>query len=168
MATIGDITAVDILMRMVPTIPNSTNSSQCENGCERRALDANIYCCGECINRRRHSPNCDAREFLRILIAGQDRALAEELRLGSISEVRYLTDDRDEERRNELSISRSGNGDWYVATAPEGTGTMGRAVRICTSGGAARAVPGLGRAIANAFRAIARANGQGITHVSIR
>ena len=68
--------------------------------------------------------------------------------------LRYLTDDRDEERRNELVIMQGGNGDWYVSIVPEGEGTMGRGVRICTSGGAARAKPGLGQAIAAAYRAL--------------
>lgn len=68
--------------------------------------------------------------------------------------VRYLTDDRDQRNRHELVISAGGNGDWYVAVVPEGTGTIGKAVRICTSGGASVACPGLAPAIANAFRAI--------------
>jgi hypothetical protein len=72
----------------------------------------------------------------------------------NIDEVRYLTDDRDSYRKNELVINRGGNGDWYVATVPEGAGTVGRSVRICTSGGAATAVPGLGVAISEAFRAL--------------
>ncbi|MBI4132656.1 MAG: hypothetical protein HY473_00955 [Candidatus Sungbacteria bacterium] len=82
----------------------------------------------------------------------------------TITEVRYLTDDRDERNRNELVILLGGNGDWYVAVVPEGEGTIGRAVRICTSGGASAAAPGLGVAIANAFRALANATGEGITH----
>ncbi len=77
--------------------------------------------------------------------------------MNEITEVRYLTDDRDERRRNELVIILGGNGDWYVAVVPEGQGIVGRAVRICTSGGASRAVPGLGPAIADAFRALADA-----------
>ena len=84
---------------------------------------------------------------------------------GDITEVRYLSDDRDERKPNELVISFGGNGDWYVAVAPQGEGTIGRCVRICTSGGAASAAPGLGMAIVNAFRALARAKGDGITHV---
>lgn len=85
-----------------------------------------------------------------------------------IREVRYLTDDRDERRRNELVISYGGNGDLYVAVVPEGEGTIGRAVRICTSGGASSAVPGLGVATARAFRAIASVEptqSNGVTHV---
>jgi hypothetical protein len=69
-------------------------------------------------------------------------------------EVRYLTDDRDEKRRNELVIQIGGNGDWYVSVVPEGQGAMGKAVRICTSGGAASRCPGLPAAIAQAFIAI--------------
>jgi hypothetical protein len=84
-----------------------------------------------------------------------------------IREVRYLTDDRDhpEGQRNELVIGYGGNGDWYVAVVPEGQGTLGRATRICTSGGASAAVPGLAIAIADAFRALAKAEGEGITHI---
>lgn len=40
--------------------------------------------------------------------------------------VRYFTDDRDIEDRNELVISHGGNGDWYLAIVPEGEGTFGR------------------------------------------
>jgi hypothetical protein len=35
-------------------------------------------------------------------------------------EVRYLTDDRDEKRRNELVIQIGGNGDWYVSVGKWG------------------------------------------------
>ncbi len=76
--------------------------------------------------------------------------------MSEIKEVRFLTDDKDSKRRNELVITIGGNGDWYVATVPEGRGVAGRGVRICTSGGAATAFPGLPRAIADAFHAIAR------------
>ncbi|OHA90570.1 MAG: hypothetical protein A2832_01075 [Candidatus Zambryskibacteria bacterium RIFCSPHIGHO2_01_FULL_44_22b] len=72
----------------------------------------------------------------------------------TIREVRYLTDDRDLEDRNELVIGFGGNGDWYVAVVPEGQKPIGKSVRICTSGGASSAVPGLGIAIAQAFRAL--------------
>lgn len=74
----------------------------------------------------------------------------------STDQVRYLTDDRDYKRRNELVITCGGNGDWYVAVVPEGEGTVGRGVRICTSGGASSRCPGLAPAIADAFRAIVR------------
>lgn len=72
-------------------------------------------------------------------------------------QMRYLTDDRDERNPNEIIITQGGNGDWYVATAPKGQGALGKAVRICTSGGASTRCPGLAPAIANAFRAIAKA-----------
>src|SRR3989344_1085908 len=84
--------------------------------------------------------------------------------MSEITAVRYLTDDRDARRRNELVIWVGGNGDWYVAVVPEGEGTIGRAVRICTSGGASSKVPGLTVAIANAFRALANVAGEDITH----
>jgi hypothetical protein len=67
----------------------------------------------------------------------------------------YLTDDRDypEDRQRALVIFEGGNGDWYVQVAPaHGRTTEG--VRICTSGGAASNCPGLGAAIADAYRAM--------------
>jgi hypothetical protein len=74
------------------------------------------------------------------------------------NQVRYLTDDRGDIRpgrvENELVIEIGGNGDWYVSVVPKGSGTLGRGVRICTSGGAASRCPGLPSAIADAFRAI--------------
>jgi len=79
--------------------------------------------------------------------------------MDKVTEVRYLTDDRDFKDRNELVITLGGNGDWYLAVVPEGQGTIGRGVRICTSGGASSSVPGLAVAIANAFRALVKANG---------
>ena len=89
--------------------------------------------------------------------------------MSEIREVRYLTDDRDlEGDLNELVIGFGGNGDWYVAVVPKGQGTIGRSMRICTSGGASAAVPGLGIAISDAFRAIAEArkfSGNGVTIV---
>lgn len=80
------------------------------------------------------------------------------------SEVRYLTDDRDLPEQYELVIFAGGNGDWYISVVPKGEVSV-RAVRICPSGGAAAAVPGLPTAIADAFRALANASGFGITHV---
>lgn len=73
--------------------------------------------------------------------------------------VRFLTDDRDlpKDERNELVIMQGGNGDWYVSVVPEGTGTVGKAVRICTSGGASTQVPGLTLAILRAYEAISGA-----------
>lgn len=74
--------------------------------------------------------------------------------MDGIREARYLTDDRDEGDRHELVISLGGNGDWYIAVVPEGQRTLGKSVRVCTSGGASRAAPGLTTAIANAFKAL--------------
>jgi len=67
----------------------------------------------------------------------------------------YLTDDRDlpEEDQRTLVIFHGGNGDWYVQVAPAHGRTM-EGVRICTSGGASSRCPGLGVAIADAYRAI--------------
>ena len=73
----------------------------------------------------------------------------------------YLTDDRDHpvESQRALVIFPGGNGDWYVQVAPaHGRTTEG--VRICTSGGAATSCPGLGVAIADAYRAM-KAAGSG-------
>jgi hypothetical protein len=81
-----------------------------------------------------------------------------------IREVRYLTDDRDGKRRNELVIEIGGNGDWYVSVVPEGEGTAGRGVRLSTSGGAATRAPGLTSGIAIAYKALVRAIGEGIIH----
>ncbi len=67
----------------------------------------------------------------------------------------YLTDDRDlpEDDQRALVIFPGGNGDWYVQVAPaHGRTTEG--VRICTSGGASTQCPGLGVAIAEAYRAM--------------
>lgn len=69
--------------------------------------------------------------------------------------VMYLSDDRDHspEDLRSLVILQGGNGDWYVQVA----GANGRTfegVRICTSGGASTHCPGLGVAIADAFRAM--------------
>ena len=79
--------------------------------------------------------------------------------MSEIVEVRFLTDDKDARRRNELVIFQGKNGDWYVATVPEGEGVAGRGVRISTAGGAATAFPGLPTAIADAYRSIAKAQG---------
>ena len=69
-------------------------------------------------------------------------------------EARYLTDDRELKERNELVILQGGNGDWYVGVVPEGEGCLGRMVRLCTSGGASFAAPGLTVAISDAYRAM--------------
>jgi len=67
--------------------------------------------------------------------------------------LRYKTDDRDISN-SELCIMQGGNGDWYVSVAngPDHYPTNG--VRICTSGGAAVACPGLGLAISKAYNAM--------------
>ncbi|MEK7149756.1 MAG: hypothetical protein AAB757_02175 [Patescibacteria group bacterium] len=84
-----------------------------------------------------------------------------------IFEVRYLTDDRDGRIKNEFVITRGGNGDLYVAVVPEGEGTINRGVRLCTSGGASFAAPGLTVAVAKAFEAIANApDREGIKKIS--
>lgn len=70
----------------------------------------------------------------------------------------YLTDDRDlpKEDLRTLVIFPGGNGDWYVQVAPEHGVTM-EGVRISTSGGAQTQCPGLGIAIADAYRAMCAA-----------
>ena len=71
-----------------------------------------------------------------------------------MSQVEYITDDRDLEQRNKLCIYHGDNGDWYVATCGEDEIGIGKAVRFCTSGGASHRCPGLTTAIADAYRAI--------------
>ncbi|WP_258570046.1 hypothetical protein [Burkholderia sp. MBR-1] len=67
----------------------------------------------------------------------------------------YVTDDRDlpEDEQRALVIFPGGNGDWYVQVAPKHGRTV-EGVRICTSGGASTQCPGLGPAIADAYRAM--------------
>lgn len=67
----------------------------------------------------------------------------------------YLTDDRDlpDDDLRALVIFPGGNGDWYVQVAPKHGRAM-EGVRICTSGGAQMQCPGLGPAIAEAYRAM--------------
>ena len=72
--------------------------------------------------------------------------------------VRYLTDDRDARQRHELVISQENNGDWYVMVVPEGD-VIGPTVRLSTSGGASSHVPGLTKAIYEAYIALARFTG---------
>lgn len=85
---------------------------------------------------------------------------------GEISCVEYLTDDRDlpEDEQMKLVILFGNNGDWYVSVVPKNQRVL-HGVRISTSGGASFRVPGLGVAIAGAFRAIASARpGEGVMH----
>ena len=72
----------------------------------------------------------------------------------SYIEHRYLTDDRDVRDRKELIIGWSANGDYYISIAPEGQATAGKAVRICTSGGASSRNPKLVRAVSDMFQAL--------------
>lgn len=67
----------------------------------------------------------------------------------------YLTDDRDlpVDQQRMLVIFQGGNGDWYVQVA-RAHGRAIEGVRICTSGGASTQCPGLGPAIADAYRAM--------------
>jgi hypothetical protein len=75
-----------------------------------------------------------------------------------MNKAMYLTDDRDlpDEDLRTLVIFPGGNGDWYVQVAPK-HGRTHVGVRISTSGGAASQCPGLGVAIAEAYRAMAAA-----------
>ncbi len=72
-------------------------------------------------------------------------------------ERRYLTDDRDlpEDEQNELVVFQGGNSDWYIGVVPKGQGFMGKCVRVCTSGGAASARPGLPVAVSMLYGAMA-------------
>jgi hypothetical protein len=78
--------------------------------------------------------------------------------------VRYLTDDRDREERHELVIGQAPNGDWYISVLPEGH-KHGPNVRLCTSGGASSAAPGLTIAVLRAYEAI-KASKAKVTEVS--
>ncbi len=108
--------------------------------------------------------DCDIIDALEA-VERRHREEVKETREGTattVIEVRYLTDDRDDEDGNEMVITAGKNGDWYIAVVPEGQGTIGRGVRISTSGGAQVLAPGLGRALALAFSALANAQGSGI------
>lgn len=72
--------------------------------------------------------------------------------------AQYLTDDRDlpEDQLRTLVIFPGGNGDWYVQVAPK-NGRTSEGVRLATSGGASTNCPGLTIAIADAYRAMQRA-----------
>ncbi|WP_321820730.1 MULTISPECIES: hypothetical protein [unclassified Burkholderia] len=79
-----------------------------------------------------------------------------------LAKAMYVTDDRDlpDVEQRALVIFPGGNGDWYVQVAPKHGRTI-EGVRICTSGGAATQCPGLGPAIAEAYRAmLAAQNGE--------
>ncbi len=67
--------------------------------------------------------------------------------------LRYTTDDRDI-TEHQLCIMQGGNGDWYVSISESPDHHPTNGIRLCTSGGAAHACPGLGRAIAAAYRAL--------------
>ncbi|MBA9859231.1 hypothetical protein [Ralstonia insidiosa] len=82
----------------------------------------------------------------------------------------YLTDDRDlpDDEQQALVIFPGGNGDWYVQVAPKNGRTL-QGVRICTSGGAASNCPGLGVAVAEAYRAMMAAqSGKKLEYVPSR
>lgn len=69
-------------------------------------------------------------------------------------EHRYLTDDRDQERRHELVIFWAPNGDFYIGSVPEGEFMVRQGVRICTSGGASSRNPKLVKAVRDLFEAL--------------
>lgn len=75
-----------------------------------------------------------------------------------LEKMMYLSDDRDrpDDEQRSLVIFMGGNGDWYVQVAPK-NGMTTEGVRICTSGGASTQCPGLGVAIAEAYRTMAAA-----------
>lgn len=81
----------------------------------------------------------------------------------------YLTDDRDlpDDELRTLVIFPGGNGDWYLQVAPK-HGRTTEGVRIATSGGAATHCPGLGAAIAEAYRAMLAAQRGAPEHVASR
>ncbi len=83
-----------------------------------------------------------------------------------VRSVSYLTDDRDGRQRLKLVISRGNNGDFYVATVPEGN-RVTNAVRLCTSGGASSAVPGITQKIFEIFELLIKAGDHGIPGVEV-
>lgn len=70
----------------------------------------------------------------------------------------YLCDDRGE-APHEIVIAQGGNQDWYVSVMPQGDRFTEACVRLCTSGGASSAVPGLTIGIAKSYRALWEAVG---------
>ncbi len=66
----------------------------------------------------------------------------------------YICDNRDSDDLYKLSISMGGNGDWYVSVLPKDDRWSRATVRLCTSGGAISAVPGLVQAVCDAYRAL--------------
>lgn len=70
-------------------------------------------------------------------------------------QLRYKTDDRDQDS-HELCVMQGGNGDWYLSVAEGPDHHPVHGVRICTSGGAAAACPGLGKAVSDLYRALWR------------
>lgn len=78
--------------------------------------------------------------------------------MGDFTKAMYLTDDRDrpDDEQRAPVIFQGGNGDWYVPVALR-HGREIHAGRISTSGGAATYCPGLGVAIADAWRAMVAA-----------
>lgn len=119
----------------------------------------------------------DHREVLTALIkkiakaAAEAQDLMDRLKLDPIpgfgEEARYRTDDRDypDDEQYELKIMPGGNGDWYVSVLPIGD-ALGPSVRLCTSGGASRAAPGLTAGISSAYRAIKAAEAKFIIRSS--
>lgn len=90
--------------------------------------------------------------------------------MSELVKAMYVTDDRDlpEDQQRAVVIFPGGNGDWYVQVAPKHGRTV-EGVRICTSGGAATQCPGLGVAIAEAYRAmLAAQTGKHREHVASR
>lgn len=68
-------------------------------------------------------------------------------------ELRYLTDDRDKEDRNELVLQHGGNGDLYVSVVPEGRPAF-EGVRLAMSGGAGYRMPDLVYGLMTSFNQV--------------
>ncbi len=79
-------------------------------------------------------------------------------------EYRYLTDDRDMDRRYELVAMHAPNGDYYVGSVPEGN-PLTTGVRFCTSGGVSTKSPRLSRAIFELFQALKEAQEKGVNGI---
>lgn len=104
----------------------------------------------------------EAQQLRRLLSVNGELSFSEEIPpevKGWGTTASYLTDDRDkpEDELYKLSIMAGPNGDYYVSVLPKNH-RFGPTVRLCTSGGASRAAPGLTVAVSNAYRALLAAN----------
>lgn len=67
---------------------------------------------------------------------------------------RWPGDDRDREKNPELVLTFAPNGDFYISVAADSEECPFTAVRICMSGGTARANPKLAQAVRDMWEAL--------------